>query len=337
MSRTALALFSGGLDSLLACRLIMAQGLRVVAVKFVTPFFGYDLLADPQAYQDDIRRRYGIEVQLREVSRPYLAMLGDPPHGYGKNFNPCVDCKILLMAAAREMMAEIGASFLISGEVIGQRPMSQRRDTLRVIERDSGCHDLLLRPLCAKLLPPTLAEREGWVDREQLLAFRGRNRTPQIQLAAVFGISDYQSPSGGCMLTDPNLAGRIRRLYAEKKPVETGDVRILLCGRIFRLPGGSWLALGRDQQENERLEARRDPEHWQLKLVDRFGPIGMLRFSGEPADLAAAAGLLVRFSRRPPPPVPSGQPALVEAEKGGEIRTISAAPLPDSEFASWRC
>lgn len=334
MNRTALALFSGGLDSMLACRLIMAQQIRVVAVKFVTPFFGYDLLAGPAAYQADILRRYGIEVHLREVSRPYLAMLANPAHGYGKNFNPCVDCKILLMAAARELMAEFGASFLISGEVLGQRPMSQRMDTLRLIERDSGCRDLLLRPLCAKHLPPTLAEREGWVDREQLLAFRGRNRTPQIQLAVGFGITDFPSPAGGCLLTDPNLAARFRRLYAEKSVVVPGDVRILLCGRIFRLPGGSWLALGRDQQENEKLAARRDPDNWQLKLRDLMGPLGMLRFSGAPADLQAAAGLLARFGRRPDPP---DQPTLVEAEKGGEIVTITAAPLADQEFAAWRC
>ena len=360
---TALALYSGGLDSTLACRVVMEQKIRVVAVKFVTPFFGADLLNDPEGYRQTIRRKYGIEVMLRDLSEPYLKMLARPAHGYGKNFNPCVDCKIMLMTEARRMLPELGASFLISGEVLGQRPMSQRRDTLRVIERDSGCTDLLLRPLCARHLPPTKPEREGLIDREKLLDFRGRNRSPQIALAARFGISDYESPGGGCVLTDTNLALRIRDHYQEAaslgQPVRADDVLLLLGGRAFKLPGGSILALGRDEAGNDRLLARRRPGDWPLNLRDFPGPLAILRPSRHPAgpamagapatrsdehapagqasipaDLPRAAALVMRYAGKS---VRDLGKAVVQAEQGdGMILELTTAQVADEVFAPWR-
>jgi len=205
----AIGLFSGGLDSILACRVVMAQGIEVVALKFVTPFFDHDLLADEVAYRQEMHRKYGINARVVDISEGYVRMLEQPVHGFGKNFNPCVDCKIFMLRRARELMAEYKASFILTGEVLGQRPMSQRRDTLRVIERDSGCEGVLLRPLCAQLMNPTLAETQGLVDREQLHRFSGRGRKEQKKLAAAFGIQDYPAPAGGCMLTDPNLAALI--------------------------------------------------------------------------------------------------------------------------------
>jgi tRNA-uridine 2-sulfurtransferase len=298
---SAIALFSGGLDSLLAARLLMEQGIHVQAVKFVTPFFGYDLLDDPEGYRLRMKEKFGIEVILRDVSEPYLKLLRDPPHGYGKNFNPCVDCKILLITEARRLLAEFGASFLVSGEVVGQRPMSQRRDTLRIIERDSGSEGLLLRPLCAKLLQPTRPELEGLVDRDRLLAFSGRSRSPQMELAARFGIEDYASPAGGCMLTDPILAGRIRRFYGEQERFTAVDIRLLLIGRSFRLPNGGLLTMGRDQKENDRIERLVLPGDWIITpAADWPGPTAILRFSEHPEDLQAAAGLVARYSRKKP-------------------------------------
>ncbi|MEW6500213.1 MAG: thiamine biosynthesis protein [Thermodesulfobacteriota bacterium] len=330
---TALALFSGGLDSILACRLVASQGLRVVALRCVTPFFGYDLLAEEEAYREKMRELYGIEVALRDVSEPYLAMLRHPPHGYGKNFNPCVDCKILLMRTARETMAEYGAELLISGEVLGQRPMSQRLDTLRVIERDSGCEGLLVRPLCAKGLAPTKAELAGLIDREQLLAFRGRSRQPQMELAARFGITDYPSPAGGCVLTDPIQAQRIASFYAEHDPVTVADIRLLLAGRHFRLPHGGWLAMGRREEENDRLLDRALPTDWVLTLADRPGPTGVLRFAEHPEDFAVAAGLVARYGRK-------GDEGAMEMRvlfgRGGERREIFAIPLAEAAYGPWR-
>jgi hypothetical protein len=308
-----------------------AQGVAVHAVKFVTPFFGYELLAREQEYARTVRENYGIEVILRDVSESYFAMLRNPAHGYGKNFNPCVDCKILLFREAKRLMPEFSASFLITGEVIGQRPMSQRRDTLRVIERDSGCADILLRPLCAKNLEPTLAEREGLVNRELLLDFNGRGRQPQIQLARRFGISSYPSPAGGCVLAEPGQAKRIAWYYRRYPAVRLNDIRILLFGRHFHLPHGGWLALGRDEAENARLEALHAPGDFLVHMPERPGPLGVLHGATQPDDFAAAAGLVVRFGKKM-----AGAPAAtVLFASGEEKRCLAAQPLADELFRGW--
>lgn len=330
---TALALFSGGLDSILACRVIMAQGIRVKAVKFITPFFGNELLGREDEYRREILARYQIDLVLRDLSDPFLKMLGAPVYGYGKNFNPCLDCKILLAATARAMLPELGASFLISGEVVGQRPMSQRLDTMRVVERDSGCEGLLLRPLCAAKLKETLPEQQGWVDRHSLPLFTGRNRTPQIELAARLGITDYPTPGGGCVLTDPNRADRIRRYYGEHAEVRAADIRLLMLGRQFALPGGSWLVLGRDLGENEALAALRQPGDLFLQMADWPGPAGLIRNFAAVGDLATAAALVISFSRKG-----EGRSGgrVVLFEEGGGRRAISAGPeVPEEEWRAW--
>lgn len=332
-SPTAIVLFSGGLDSILASRLLVEQGVCVRAVKFVTPFFDYGLLARPEAYQQQVRATYGVEVEVRDVSEKYLELLRDPPHGFGKNFNPCVDCKILLVSEARWLLEEFGASFIATGEVLGQRPMSQRQDTLRIIERDSGCEGLLLRPLCAKLLQPTKPELEGLVDRKRLLAFSGRSRTPQMELAARFGIKEYPSPAGGCLLTDPILAARIRRFYEEQARFTPADIRLLLVGRLFRLPHGGLLAMGRNERENESLEQLVGPEDWRLEAADRPGPTAVLRFSSHADDLRAAAGLTARYGKKKPTG-PAEVP--VTAKKGDRIEEVTVRPLSDEVFQPWR-
>ncbi|MBT8346859.1 MAG: thiamine biosynthesis protein, partial [Desulfofustis sp.] len=250
MSRVrAISLFSGGLDSICATRVVMAQGVEVLAIKFVSPFFGYDILRDPDGYRSKIKQKYGIEVSVYDISEEYLQMLRSPSHGFGKYFNPCVDCKIFMLERAKTMLDEFGASFLITGEVLGQRPMSQRRDTLNVIERDSATRSLLLRPLSAKLMNPTEAELNGWVDREKLLDFSGRGRSRQIALAKSFGITDFPAPAGGCILADPILSTRIARVYnndfvVTQQNMNVADILLMLIGRQFLLPNRGWLVLG---------------------------------------------------------------------------------------------
>ncbi len=308
---TALSLFSGGLDSILATKLVASLGVRVVAVKFVTPFFDYELLADPEKYSQEMMEKYGIEVVLRDISHNYLDLLHNPSHGFGKNFNPCVDCKILMCSRAKELMKEYGASFLISGEVLGQRPMSQRRDTLRVIERDSDNDGLLLRPLSAQLMDPTIPETEGWIDREKLLNFSGRGRSKQIQLAADYGVTDFPAPAGGCILADPILSTRIEKIYSGKFVIKASeititDVRFLLLGRQFILPDGFWLILGRNEQENDKLTGLVEEEDILLHMPDRPGPTALLRnaksrlLSCDEKDktLSEAAGLVVRYGKK---------------------------------------
>lgn len=343
--RTALALFSGGLDSILACRVVAAQGILVVAVKFVTPFFDYELLADPAAYQKKIFSKYGIEVFVEDLSPGYLELLHHPCHGFGRHFNPCVDCKILMLTRAKKMMAELDASFLVTGEVLGQRPMSQRRSTLRVIERDSGSDRMLLRPLSAKLLKVTEAEEKGWVDRGKLLDFNGRGRNRQIALAREFGITDFPVPSGGCILADLNLSPRISRIYqgnymvkAEEITVE--DVRLLLFGRQFRLPGGGWLILGRNQEENALLSSLAQVEDAVLAVGVRPGPTAILRRAAIcyaddsclQSDLRLAASLVVRFGRQR-----KNGPAETNVffSLGLKTSVLKVSPMADLVFQDW--
>jgi hypothetical protein len=342
---TALALFSGGLDSILACRVVAAQGIRVVAVKFVTPFFDYELLASRDAYQEEVFKKYGIEVLIEDLSDGYLDLLHNPQHGFGKNFNPCIDCKILMITRARAMMTSLGASFLVTGEVLGQRPMSQRRDTLQVIERDSGAQRSLLRPLSARLLPETEAEAQGWIDRSKLLNMSGRGRSRQIALAREFGIVDFPSPAGGCILADPILSRRIARIYqgnfvVRAEDITVPDICLLLLGRQFLLPGGGWLILGRNEQENARLLTMAQEEDAVLFMPVRPGPSAILRRAAicyendvqlqEALQLAAA--LVVRFGKKIKDGPPEGE---VQVSVRKEIQILTIQPLADKIFKEW--
>ena len=344
--RVALGLFSGGLDSILACRVVADQGVRVIALKFVTPFFDSDLLACRDEYVAAMHQKYGLEVHLVDVSAGYLRLLENPAHGFGKHFNPCIDCKILMLTRARELMEGYGASFLLTGEVLGQRPMSQRRDTLRVIERDSGCIDILLRPLCAKLMPPTRAEQEGLVDREQLYAFSGRSRRQQKLLAARLGITEYPTPAGGCMLTDLNLAPRIKQYYnglfsfAEQERT-VDDIKLLVIGRQFKLDDDVWFIVGRDEQENHQIEAMRGPDDWLLWMTVRPGPLGLLRYARQKVAgsdreedvLRRLAGIVVRYGKKI-----EGEPTEAEVmiDKGATTTSGIFVPLADTDCQQWR-
>ena len=341
----ALALFSGGLDSILAARVVASQGIEVLAVKFVTPFFHYEILADISRYVAEIRDKYGIDVVVEDISTGYLDLLHHPHHGFGRNFNPCIDCKIFMLNRAREMMTELGASFLVTGEVLGQRPMSQRLDTLHVIGRDSNSRSFLLRPLSAKLLPETEPERQGLVDRQRLLDFGGRGRSRQIALAREFGIKDFPSPAGGCILADPILSRRIERLYADQfvlRPADitVADVRLLLVGRQFLLPGGGWLILGRIEEENERIADLAGMDDALLSMEERPGPTALLRraaacYTDESAreeDLQLAAGLVVRYGRKEKG---VAQPGEVVVTLAKVRRRIMTSPLDDARFSHW--
>ncbi len=329
---TALALYSGGLDSTLACRVVAEQGIKVVAVKFVTPFFGYDLLLRKEDYIRTTKEKFGIDVLLKDVTVPYLELLKKPAHGFGKYFNPCIDCKIFLLSEAKKMMPEIGASFLVTGEVVGQRPMSQRRDTLRVIERDSGCEGILVRPLCAKNLEQTQAERDGLIDRDQLHAFSGRTRTQQMKLADQFGITDYPSPAGGCILADPILSARIQEYYKKNKRIVPADILLLMVGRQFRLPSGGWLVVGRDEKQNDKIEALRQPDDWLLQPSVIPGPTAILRHSRNPEELEIAAALVARYAKKSA--LVQGA-AIINAERRGTVHQMEALALDDSIFQPW--
>lgn len=341
----ALALFSGGLDSILAAKVVAAQGIEVIAVKFVTPFFGNEILTDIPGHVREVEEKYGLNLLVVDISAGYLELLHNPAHGFGKNFNPCIDCKIFMLKRAKELQKELGASFLITGEVIGQRPMSQRRDTLNVIERDSGSKTQLLRPLSAKLMNPTQAELDGLVDREKLYNFSGRGRSRQIALAKEFGIEDYPAPAGGCILADPILSKRIKKVYeddfvVQAKDITPLDINLMLVGRQFVLPGGGWLILGRDEEENNRIEKLASKDDAVFYMEERPGPFAVLRnarnYYREEDTLneavLIAASLVVRYGKK----VKDG-PAGCEVVYtfGEEKKDIYVEPLEDEIFKGW--
>jgi tRNA U34 2-thiouridine synthase MnmA/TrmU len=293
----AFSLLSGGLDSLLATRLIMDQGIEVVGLHFITPFFGYQKKGQEARYQERWKELYGIDARIINVSDEYLRILRNPRYGYGKNFNPCVDCKIFLFSRAKDIMEEEKADFLVSGEVLGQRPMSQRRDTMRIVERDSGTEGFLLRPLCAQLMKPTRPELEGIVDRQKLLGITGRGRKPQMELAERMGIRHYPAPAGGCLLTDPEMANRIRKFFNQSPQATVDEILLLQVGRHFQLSEDRHLVVGRREEENERLMQLFREGDTLLRVHGIPGPLGLLRGSADEEGLSLAGSIVARYSK----------------------------------------
>ena len=265
----ALVLLSGGLDSVLAAELLRRLGVEVVGITFTTPFFGSQGGRKAAA-------QLGIPLEVVDITDPHLEVVKNPRFGYGKNLNPCIDCHVLMVRVALERMEQLGAHFVATGEVLGERPKSQNRQALDLVARFSGAGDLLLRPLSAKLLPPTRPEIQGWVDREGLLDIRGRSRKRQMRLAEEWGIGEYQTPAGGCLLTDPGFSRRLRALMEATRDFDAGDVELVKVGRQFWIRG-NLLVLGRRHAENERLWELRRPGDRVFKEKHRPGPTALWR------------------------------------------------------------
>jgi len=269
MKIKALALVSGGLDSLLAAKLIKDQGLEVIGLHFKIPFCKLDI---KKSFPD-----IGIKIIEVNLACEFLKLIRDPRYGFGSNMNPCIDCKILMFAKAKELLLKLGARFIITGEVLGQRPMSQNKQALKLIKQESGLGDLLLRPLSAKFFSPSLPEREGWVEREKLLDFNGRARSPQMQLAKSLGITKYANPAGGCLLTDPCFSKRLKELL-EHEELNLDNLELLKVGRHFRLRKNARLAVGRNEDENNLLMRLARPGDYLLyPQNDLAGPTSLAR------------------------------------------------------------
>lgn len=291
----AVALFSRGLDSILAIKILQRQNLAIQGIFFTTPFFNTGIRGQEDKFIAKIKKDYNIPLCVIDISTEFLELLAAPPHGYGKNFNPCIDCKLLMVRSAKTYAARWGAGFIVTGEVLGQRPFSQRRDTMRIIERDSETTGILLRPLSAKLLPATIPEQEGLVERTQLYDFSGRGRKPQLRLAAELGIKNFPTPAGGCLLTDPAYARRIEALYANEQQPAARDAELLKYGRFYHFPPTAFLIIGRNQSENQQLLQLADRETIIIRLGEMPGPIGI--FSGTREHMPAVAALLIRHSK----------------------------------------
>jgi tRNA-specific 2-thiouridylase len=291
----AVSLFSGGLDSILSVELILRQGIEVIAFHFVLPF--YDSKEEKQLRAVVTAREMGIETEIFQSGRDYLEMLKNPKHGYGKNMNPCIDCKIFILGRAKLFMEKIEASFLFSGEVLGQRPMSQRKKIMNLIEKEAGVEGLLVRPLSAQLLEPTIPEQKGWIDRDKLLDIQGRGRKSQIELAREFGIKEYPSPAGGCCLTDPQFSAKLKDVFTHNEET-IPELRLLRVGRHFRLKSGTKLIVGRNEKENQIIENLAGNDDFLIEGADFASPLVLLRNSKTPEDIEIASSICVRYSKK---------------------------------------
>ncbi|MGE4470868.1 MAG: tRNA(5-methylaminomethyl-2-thiouridylate) methyltransferase [Desulfovibrio sp.] len=321
MKYDALALFSGGLDSILAAKVVQDQGLRVLGLHYVTPFFG-----KPHKL-DHWQRIYGLDLTSVDISAAFVRMLLNPAHGYGRLVNPCVDCKILMLSHARELLADYGARFLISGEVVGQRPMSQRRDTLNLIRKQADVSDVLLRPLCAQKLDPTPMEESGLVDRSRLLDMGGRGRKAQLHLARnVYALPEIPTPAGGCLLTEPESAGRFYHILKHDPAPDLTDFQLATLGRQF-WAGAHWLSIGRHKDDNERIQELARPGDY-LFDVDGFpSPLALGRpLPGQDWNretVLDAAALMASYS---PKAVRSGAPVGVAVRHGRGVDVVRVTP-----------
>lgn len=303
----AVALISGGLDSMLATKVIMEQGIHVEGLNFYTGFFGVgtQVVALKKHQQKEkyntpkwTAERLGVKLHVIDITEAFKPIFLQPKHGYGANLNPCLDCKIFLVQQAKEWAVKNGFDFLITGEVIGQRPMSQRKDTLPVVARDSGANDLLLRPLCAKNLAPTKPELEGWVEREKLYGFSGRNRKPQIALAKQFGFEHYPTPAGGCLLTEIKFCDRLRDLWKtkEERNYSKTEIDLLKVGRHLRPRPNFKMIVGREQAENEYL-AQYENEFTNIYCLNCPGPLVLIDGKVTADDLKLTAKITAHFSK----------------------------------------
>ena len=331
----AIGCISGGLDSILAVRLIQHLGIDVIALHAL--HLWHPVPADPAAKGPAARaaEQMGMPLRTIDATDADLDMVQHPRHGLGKRMNPCIDCRIWLLREARRVMDDEGAAFVFTGEVLGQRPMSQHRQAMELIERESGLVDVLVRPLSAQRLPPTKPEREGVLDRSRLLGIAGRSRKEQMALAREFGITEYPSPAGGCLLTDPAFAFRLRELMTHQPPTAP-DVELLKVGRHFRLPDGALVVIGRHEQDNLRLEPLFAPGDVRLEAADVPGPTTLLRGAAGEDDVRTAAALTLRYTKTPPDqarqvtvtPV-GGGPYAVEAAAADEARVRQYIIAPE--------
>jgi tRNA U34 2-thiouridine synthase MnmA/TrmU len=332
--RKAVALISGGLDSLLAVRVMQEQGIYVEGINFFT---GFCVEGHTHAIRKKERKKpkrnnalwcaeqLGIKLHIIDIIEEYKQVVFNPKYGYGANLNPCLDCKIFMVKKAKEWMEVHDFDFIITGEVIGQRPMSQRKDTMPVVQRDSGVTDRLLRPLCARNLPETLPEREGWVKREELYDFSGRTRKPQMALAKKFGFEDYAQPAGGCcFLTDKQYAVKLTDLWQSRgaREYELDDIMLLKVGRHIRPAPNYKLIVAREEGEGKFLQGYKR-QYPRLRVTSHGGPLTLIDGELSADDLQLAARIVARYSqgRREP------EVEMEFIDTSGHVQPMKVVPL----------
>lgn len=318
----AIALISGGLDSALAARVVAEQGVAIIGLKFTSPFCTCD--QGGKCYAKSVGLELGIPLRTISKGKDYLDIIRNPKFGYGKGINPCIDCRIYMLKKAWAIAEEIGASFLITGEVLDQRPMSQHYRALKIIEKETGLEGKILRPLSARYLPETEPEKRGWVKREKLLAIKGRSRKKQLRLAKEFGIDTFACAAGGCLLTQKPFARKLKDLFEHKKEVGWKDIMLLKYGRHFRYKN-SKIIVGRNEVENSMLALLKGPDDYILEVPYHGSPITI--FQGEKNDesLRVAASLTALYSSA------EGEKVMVKYGTSTPLHSLIVKPMSKNE------
>lgn len=329
--RKVVALLSGGLDSQLAVKMMQSQGFEVSAVAIKTPFCDFDC---GRGCGFEIRERadtLGVNLKTVYLGDEYIEMLKNPKHGFGSGMNPCIDCRSMMFKAAKKHMDEIGADFIISGEVLGQRPMSQHGPALKTIEKESELEGYIVRPLSGALLPKTIPEENGLIKRENLGMVRGRTRRMQLQMAREYGIENPPNAGGGCLLTDPAFAIRAKDLFAHTDNPTTNDIDLLKIGRHFRLDKTTKLIVGRNQDENNMIKALALPNDIVFYAKDHVGPNTLLRGDNVEDHKQITAAITLRYSD-----APKETPGIIIIEKANDKSEISIIRAEESEYLQYR-
>lgn len=321
----ALSLLSGGLDSQLAICVLLEQGIHVEAITYRSPFFG-------TTKGEQAAKALGVKHHIIDFTEDILEQVQNPAHGLGKAMNPCIDCHTHMIMRAGELLEKWGFDFIATGEVMGQRPMSQNKQSLDVVAKGSHYEDLIVRPLCAAHLPPTKPIREGWVDLDKLPAFSGRNRTPQMELAKQFGLQDYPAPAGGCLLTEKRFGKKLKDLLDhEGLEKDRTNVWLLKTGRHFRLDDNIKIIVGTNEADNVMLEEKAHADDLILTCPDVPSPTVIAPPAISEDQLKTAAAICARYAK-----VPADEPAEVQITKDSESRTISVLPMKPEDVDQFR-
>lgn len=327
----AIVCLSSGLDSLLSAVIMKRLGIDITGLHCM---FRFDPVSqtDKPARIRELIDPFEIPLVLKDTTNDFIKMFLDPEHGYGSEMNPCIDCRLLTLRYARDLMNEIGARFVVTGEVVGQRPMTQNKPTIFHIDKVSGLKGLILRPLCAKVLPPTVPEQEGWVDREKLYDISGRGRKRQIALAGELGLSDYNQPAGGCLLTDPQWSKRAQALMAHRsaEDMTAENIQLLRLGRHFWPGGDLWIIAGRDEADNRVLEQYQEGR-WVFHPPDFKGPLVLAEGICDERDRVLAARITARYCKHK-----EENQIDIQYKMGNEQGILSVQPFEDRDIEGWR-
>jgi len=329
--KKVVALLSGGLDSRLAVKMMQKQGFEVTAVAVKTPFCDFDCGRGCGFEIRETAENLGVELKTVYLGDDYIEMLKHPKYGFGSGMNPCIDCRAMMFSAGKKVMKEIGAEFIISGEVLGQRPMSQHGSALKTIEKEAGLEGKIVRPLSAALLPPTEPEQSGLIKKEELGMIKGRSRKDQLKMAKEFGIENPPNAGGGCLLTDPKFAIRTKDLFRHTETPTTNDIDLLKIGRHFRFDQKIKLIVGRNQDENEKLKALALGNDMLLETKDHVGPVSLVRGETSENFVELAANITLRYSD-----APKNVAGVVSIKKKDTTSEISVIPAHESSYLQYR-